>query len=248
VIAGSEDPAYDWCIDMPDLASGLVYYVVFLFSTVLHEASHAWAARRGGDLTAYHGGQVSLDPMPHIRREPFGMVVLPILSVALSGWPFGFASAPYDPQWALRYPRRAAWMALAGPGSNLLIVVLCIVLVRAGTSMGVFSPPASVSFGHVIGGAETGAVPGAAFVLSVFFSMNLVLAALNVIPVPPLDGSAALGLFLSPGTANRYQMFLWTQPMIGLVGMLVAWRVFDLIFQPIFLLAVNLLYAGVTYG
>ena len=84
---------------MPDLSSGLVYYIVFLFSTTLHEAAHAWAAKLGGDLTAYHGGQVSLDPTPHIRREPFGMVVLPILSTLVSGWPFGFASAPYDPQW-----------------------------------------------------------------------------------------------------------------------------------------------------
>ena len=79
---------------MPDLASAFIYYVVFLFSTTLHEAAHAWAAKLGGDLTAYHGGQVTLDPRPHIRREPFGMVVLPLLSVVTSGWPLGFASAP----------------------------------------------------------------------------------------------------------------------------------------------------------
>ena len=233
---------------MPDLASGLVYYVVFLFSTVLHEAAHAWAAKRGGDLTAYHGGQVSLDPMPHIRREPFGMVVLPVLSVLMSGWPFGFASAPYDPHWALRYPRRAAWMALAGPGANLLLVVLCVALVRVGAAAGVFAPPASVGFGHVVGAGEAGTLHAVGFVISVFFSMNLVLAALNVIPVPPLDGSAALGLFLSTGAANRYQMFLWSQPMLGLAGMLLAWRVFDVVFEPLFLLVVNLLYPGVTYG
>ena len=50
---------------MPDLSNALVYYVVFLLSTTLHEAAHAWAAARGGDLTAYHGGQVSLDPFPN---------------------------------------------------------------------------------------------------------------------------------------------------------------------------------------
>ena len=104
---------------MPDLASAFVYYVVFLLSTTLHEAGHAWAAKLGGDLTAYHGGQVSLDPRPHIRREPFGMVVLPILTVLVSGWPMGFASAPFDPIWALRHPKRAGWMALAGPAANL---------------------------------------------------------------------------------------------------------------------------------
>jgi hypothetical protein len=61
---------------MPDLASAFVYYVVFLFSTTLHEAGHAWAAKLE-DLTAYHGGQVSLDSRPHIRREPFGMSFCP---------------------------------------------------------------------------------------------------------------------------------------------------------------------------
>ena len=72
---------------MPDLASGFVYYVIFLLSTTVHEASHALAAKLGGDLTAYHGGQVTLDPRPHVAREPFGMVILPVIAVLLSGWP-----------------------------------------------------------------------------------------------------------------------------------------------------------------
>src|SRR5215210_5384554 len=108
--------------DVSQLADGLMYYVVFLFSTTLHEAAHAWAAQRGGDLTAYRGGQVSLDPMPHIRREPIGMVALPL-------------------------PRRAAWMALAGPAANLLLVVLAALALRVGAMAGVFVPPASVDFG-----------------------------------------------------------------------------------------------------
>ena len=62
------------------LIAGVVWYVVFLLSTTCHEAAHAWAAKLGGDLTAFHGGQVSLDPIPHIRREPFGMVIFPLLT------------------------------------------------------------------------------------------------------------------------------------------------------------------------
>ena len=96
------------------LIAGVVWYVVFLLSTTCHEASHAWAAKLGGDLTAFHGGQVSLDPIPHIRREPFGMVIFPLLTYATGGWMMGWASAPYDPSWSERYPRRAAWMSLAG--------------------------------------------------------------------------------------------------------------------------------------
>src|SRR5512139_3777627 len=105
-----------------DLIYAPLWVVFFIFSATVHEAAHAWAAKRGGDLTAYQGGQVSLGPWPHIRREPFGMVVLPVLSLALAGWPFGFASTPYAPVWADRHPRRAALMALAGPAANLALV------------------------------------------------------------------------------------------------------------------------------
>ena len=95
-------------------------YLVFLFSTVCHEAAHALAAKLGGDLTAYHGGQVSLNPVPHIRREPFGLGLYPLLTLFLTGGTgiIGFASAPYDPYWAMRNPRKAAWMAMAGPAAN----------------------------------------------------------------------------------------------------------------------------------
>src|SRR5260370_33963649 len=64
------------------LIAGVVWYVVFLLSTTCHETAHAWAAKLGGDLTAFHGGQVSLDPIPHIRPEPFCMVICPLLTYA----------------------------------------------------------------------------------------------------------------------------------------------------------------------
>ena len=60
------------------------------------------------------------------------MVVLPVISVMISGWPFGFASAPYDPNWARRHPRRAAWMALAGPGANLALIIIAAILINIG--------------------------------------------------------------------------------------------------------------------
>src|SRR5258708_2448900 len=100
------------------LAVGVIRYVVFLFSTTCHEASHGLAAKAGGDLTAFEGGQVTLNPVPHIRREPFGMVVVPLLGLFLGGMMMGWASAPYDPAWQRQYPRRAAWMSLAGPAAN----------------------------------------------------------------------------------------------------------------------------------
>jgi Zn-dependent protease len=233
---------------MADPAIALTYYVVFLFSTTLHEAAHAWAAKLGGDLTAYRGGQVSLDPRPHIRREPFGMVVLPLLSALISGWPFGFASAPYDPRWAMRHPTRAGWMALAGPGANLALLLVAALGIRAGMAGGVFHAPEAVRFGSIVDTDAGGLARGVAFLLGVTFSMNLVLATLNLIPVPPLDGSAAVPLFLSAEAAGRYQQFLWSQPMLGWFGMLIAWQLFGVVFRPVFLFAVNLLYPGAGYG
>ena len=234
---------------MPDFASAIVYYVVFLFSTTLHEAAHAWVAKLGGDLTAYHGGQVSLDPRPHIRRSPFGMVVLPLLTCLISGWPFGFASAPYDPVWALRHPKRAGWMALAGPGANLLILILAALAIRLGAAAGIFHAPESVSFAN-LADADAGAVwESVAFLLSVLFSLNLVLACLNLIPLPPLDGSAAIPLLLSEGSASRYQAFLMGHGgAMSFIGIYIAWQVFDVVFNPVFLFAVNIIYPGVHYG
>jgi Zn-dependent protease len=232
---------------MPDLGSAFVYYVVFLFSTTLHEAGHAWAAKLGGDLTAYHGGQVTLDPRPHIRREPFGMVILPLLTVVASGWPMGFASAPFDPYWAMRHPRRAGWMALAGPGANLLLVVLAGVGMHVGMLLGVLLPPASAGFDHLVTAGESWG--GVAFFLSVLFSMNLLLAFFNLIPFPPLDGSAAIPLLLNDGVAATYQRFLLRNGQtFAIVGMLAAWRIFDVIFSPIFVTAINLLHWGRHYG
>ena len=232
---------------MPDIADGLVYYGVFLLSTTLHEAAHAWAAKLGGDLTAYHGGQVTLDPRPHIKREPVGMVVLPIVSVLMFGWPFGYASAPYDLRWAMRYPKRAAWMALAGPGANLLLIVMSGAAICLGLLADVFSSPSSVSFGHIATGSSA-ALDGFAFVLGAICSLNLILFLFNMLPIPPLDGSGALPLVLSDRAIPRYQQLIWTQPGLGLIGIIIAWQIFPKIFQPIFLFVVNLVHPVAFYG
>ena len=86
------------------------------------------------------------------------------------------------------------------------------------------------------------------FVLSVFFSLNLMLACLNMIPLPPLDGSAAMLLGLADDTARRYQQFLMTSQALGMMGLIVAWQVFDVVFDPVFWTVMNVLYPGVTYS
>ncbi len=230
---------------MTESLEAVVWYAVFLLSTTLHEAAHAWAAKRGGDLTAYHGGQVSLDPRPHIRREPFGMVVLPVLSLVLSGFPFGFASTPYDPVWAERHPRRAAWMSLAGPAANLLLVVSAGLLVRLGIAAGGLATPESVRITEIVAGAP-GAWSTAAFVLSLFFSLNLILATLNLIPLPPLDGSGALPLVLPGPLAERWRGFV-RQPGLAWIGLVGVMMFFGEVFRPVFLLAMSVLH-GASFG
>jgi Zn-dependent protease len=235
-------------------ALGAIWFVAFLFSTTLHEAGHAFAAYRLGDPTAYHGGQVSLNPLPHMKREPFGMVLVPILSFMLSaarggsGWMFGWASAPYDPFWAQRHPKRAALMALAGPLANLLIVIVSGAAIAGGRVAGVLSEPARISFAQVTQAtAQGGAWDGAATLLSVLFSLNLILFLFNLLPLPPMDGSAVIQLLMTDEVGRRWQQVI-AQPMLGLIGLLVAWRVFGFVFNPVFDLALRVLYPGVAYG
>ena len=212
------------------LAYGFVWYVAFLFSTTCHEAAHALVAKLGGDETAALGGQVTLNPLPHIQREPWGMVVFPILSffVFKSGM-IGWASAPFDPQWERRHPRRAALMALAGPAANYTLMLLAAIGLRLGQSMGWLQR-----------NPETGLPNLLAVALSVFFSLNLLLGTFNLLPVPPLDGSAGIMLFMSESRAQRYLDWLRGNSY-AMVGLLVGLHVFRYFYGPVENFATTLL-------
>jgi Zn-dependent protease len=230
----------------PEIALGAIWYVAFLFSTTCHEGAHALVAKWGGDLTAFEGGQVTLNPIPHIRRSPFGMVVVPILSFAIGGWMIGWASAPFDPRWERRYPRRAAWMALAGPAANFTLMLLAALAIRVGVELGYFAPP--YSFGDY--SEITQSVAGPTFItsaLSIVFVLNLLLGTFNLLPVPPLDGHAAIMLAMKEKFALRYLDFV-RQGNFALIGLLVAWRAFGYIFGVVFDFAFWLLYAGSAYS
>jgi Zn-dependent protease len=206
-------------VDAEIIVRGIVWYAVFVFSATAHEAAHAWAARRGGDLTAYLGGQLSLDPLPHIRREPFGMILMPLISYLRSfDWMFGWASAPYDPSWAMRHPSKAAWMSLAGPVANLTIALGAGLLIRAGLAAGLFEYGGGALHSIVVGEGMAG---NFALILSVLFGLNAVLFFFNLIPIPPLDGGTAIGLLLPDDMARRLQL-TFMQPGIAIAGMLIA--------------------------
>jgi Zn-dependent protease len=230
----------------PDLGLGFLWFLAFLFSTTVHEAMHAWAAMKGGDPTAYHGGQVSLSPIPHIRREPIGMLVLPLLTALTQGWAIGWASAPYDPHWAARYPRRAALMAAAGPIGNLMLAGIAFVLLKVGLASGWFVAPPSVSFDALVQ-ATTQSSDLLASLLSIFLMLNVLLFTFNLLPLPPLDGSAVFALALPGRQAQQLQEYA-TQPWLQILGLAIAWKVFPLISGPLFLIVLRLLHPGESYG
>ena len=225
---------------------GITWYVVLLAALTCHEAAHGLAALKLGDPTAYRQGQVTLDPVAHIRREPFGMVVMPILSFILAGWMIGWASAPYDPHWARQNRRKAALMALAGPLANLILVVIAGLAIRGGMLLGVFYAPESITFEQVTAAASPGFANSASVVVSILFSLNLILFVFNLIPLPPLDGSEVLSLFLSDRAAERYAALL-RQSGFRVIGLIVAWQLLDVVLNPVHTLSLNILYPGAGY-
>jgi Zn-dependent protease len=234
-------------MEIHQLATGLLWFLAFLFSTTVHEAMHAWAALRGGDPTAYHAGQVSLSPIPHIRREPFGMLILPLLTAVSQGWAIGWASAPYDPHWAARHPRRAAWMAAAGPAGNLMIALGSFLVLKLGLLSGWFVPPPVANFHTLVASAAGEGLTGIGTALSILLVLNVFLAVFNLLPLPPLDGAAVLGLFVPEDQMDRLRAIVH-QPWAQLVGLLIAWRVFPLLTGPLFGLLLRLLHPAEGYS
>lgn len=200
-----------------NLVIAFISYAVFLFSTTCHEAAHALVAKRGGDDTAALGGQITLNPIPHITREPFGMVIVPILSFFFSGGMIGWASAPYDPLWERRHPKRSAWMALAGPAANYSLMLLAAFALRTGHAMNLFHRQSDGNYGFLFTALFT------------MFMMNLLLGTFNLLPVPPLDGSTAIMLFMSESRSQKYLDWLRGNSF-AIAGLLVGLVVFQRVF------------------
>lgn len=230
-----------------DLAAFGIWYIVFLFSTVAHEAAHGLAAHLGGDSTAYNEGHVTLDPMGHIRRSPFGMVLVPILSFLYWGWMIGWASVPFDPRWGKRHPRRQALMSLAGPGANFALALIGIVTMKALLAADVFEIPYTLSFTELVreaGEPRAGSfVSGLAMALSVLVNLNVLLGIFNLMPIPPLDGAGvAEGLF--PNSLGKLYDHMREIPVLQIVGLLIAWNIFPMLGGPAFGFVFGLVHSG----
>ena len=164
----------------------IMWAVPVVFSIVVHEVSHGWMAYRLGDDTAKRMGRLTLNPIPHI--DPLGTVILPLIMIIMGGPVFGWAKPvpfnPYNFRGNVSVRSGAMWVALAGPGSNLGIAFISSFILVAALK---FLP----GFPSVIYFSITQ-------LAQAFIVINLVLASLNLIPIPPLDGSKILMRFLPP--------------------------------------------------
>lgn len=234
-------------MDSNTILLGLAWYLAFIVSLTFHEAAHAFAATKLGDRTAFNHGLATLDPFTHMRRSPVGMIVIPIISYLLNGWMIGWASTPFDIAWAQRHPKREILMTLAGPAANLVLILIAAIIIRIGIAIGWFFPPESISFSQVTEAVNAGWTNGLAVMASILFTLNLVLFIFNLLPVPPLDGSCLIPIFLSSENAQKYKEFI-RRPANSIIGLIIVWQVFGYIFSPIQLFAINLLYPGHHYG
>jgi Zn-dependent protease len=148
----------------------LVYAIPVIFAITLHEAAHGYVARHFGDTTAYMLGRVSLNPVKHI--DPLGTVLLPLVTLLLSGFMFGWAKPVPVNFNNLRDPKRdMLWVAAAGPGSNVAQMIVWAVVARMLTAL-----PASQVSAFWVAVAEAG------------ITVNVAFAILNLFPLLPLDG------------------------------------------------------------
>ncbi|MCA8976027.1 MAG: site-2 protease family protein [Planctomycetes bacterium] len=190
-------------------------FVTFIISVTVHEAAHALFAKLGGDPTAYYAGQVTLNPLPHIQREPFGMLILPLLVLISNngGACMGFAHAPVNPVWAYHHPKKAALMSAAGPLANVLLAAIAFTTL------------------WFIGRPDGATITAIYNIAGVFLRMNLLLAVLNFIPLPPLDGAGVLSGLSAP--ARRFYDWLQRIPYSSLIVLVLLFMNFHHLFDPV---------------
>ncbi len=175
---------------MPDLLelgrTLSVWVLPVIIAITFHEAAHGWVAEKLGDDTARRMGRVTFNPIAHV--DPFGTLILPGLLLVF-GAPFIFGWAKPVPVafHRLRHPKRdMIWVALAGPGINMLLAVAAALLMHLTVGL---PPPYAEWVGENLANAVI---------------VNVVLAAFNMLPIPPLDGGRVLTGILPLPLATRF--------------------------------------------
>ena len=181
------------------------YFVVMVYSIIIHEVSHGVMALWLGDLTAKYAGRLNLNPMKHI--DPIGSIVLPATMFLTTGFAFGWAKpVPYNPYNLRDQKWGPTLVAFAGPLSNILLALLAVVVAKALPISALAKEDVFSRFIGVLSGSGdffdrwglfADALSGS--FSNIFFGLcllvifwNVLLAFFNLIPIPPLDGSKLL--------------------------------------------------------
>lgn len=189
-----------------EIAIALFEFIVLIFSAVLHEVSHGFAAQRLGDDTAERAGRLTLNPLKHL--DPFLSVIMPLLLYISTGFFFaGAKPVPYNPN-NLKNPRTdSVKVAFAGPVTNLAIALFFGIL-------SILIPISRATKDGLWGAIAMGGVPvlaspleGLFFFFLVIVYINILLGIFNLVPIPPLDGSKLLFLILPPTPASYRAMY-----------------------------------------
>lgn len=168
-----------------------IWAIPILLAITLHEAAHAYVAYRCGDTTAKMFGRLSLNPIRHI--DPIGTLLIPLAIGILTQFNFVFGYAkPVPINWKqFRHPRRdIILVTLAGPFSNIFMAFLWAGFFKASL---ILNPASSMLVLFLYATAQAGIL------------INLILAALNLLPIPPLDGSRVVSSLLPPRQAMAYE-------------------------------------------
>lgn len=183
---------------MSDILTILIWAIPVLFAITVHETAHGWVASQLGDHTAKMMGRLTLNPVKHI--DPVGTVLVPaLLYFASAGFIFGWAKPVPINFSALRSPKTdMLWVAIAGPGANLLMAIGWLIVVAIANT-------ANIPFLVLMGGA------------GIF--INLLLAIFNLLPIPPLDGGRVVSSLL-PGRLSYQYDQLEPYGLFILVGLL----------------------------
>ncbi|HST06549.1 MAG TPA: site-2 protease family protein [Gemmatimonadaceae bacterium] len=196
---------------------------VLLFSMVAHEYAHGYAALKQGDTTAYSLGRLTWNPIPHI--DLFMTILLPLITYFTAGIAFGGAKpVPVVPRNYRNFKRGDIIVSLAGVTVNFIVAIVCIPLIILVGGLGRVAPALG----------QTAAILQAMLLYGIL--INLALAAFNLIPIPPLDGSHVFKYILPPAWALNYQR-LGAQGLL-ILFLLIAFGapILDFWFRPVFAL------------
>jgi len=202
-----------------------LYAIPMIFAITLHEAAHGYIARHFGEFTAQQAGRISLNPLNHI--DPMSTIAIPLLMLVMTTGAFVFGWAKPVPVnfGNLRNPKRdMLWVAAAGPGANLLMALAWALVLKL-----TFVVPTNY-FSYPMQAMAHGGI-----------TINLVLMALNLIPIPPLDGGRIAVILLPNQLAYRFAMI---EPYgLFIVVALLLTHVLGVVIGPLVMFGRHLIYA-----